>query len=194
MPVASLWDAVAAHFFTPASMSRIVAISEAEVQVEGWLKGELIWLFGQLKDGGVIENWRCECRIEKSSKKRLDFKLALDGKDAALEVKTAIRQQKGISYDLRWYAQQNSGFFPPDIRKLAAYPAAHRYLLVFAYPACPTSEWDEVVGELGRRVPEASVNIAKIYDSAEREISIGWLDVKRTSEAAMERALAASPC
>jgi hypothetical protein len=31
MAVSSMWDAVAAHFFTPACMSRIVAISEAEV-------------------------------------------------------------------------------------------------------------------------------------------------------------------
>jgi hypothetical protein len=43
MPIALLWDAIADHFFAPASMSRIVAISAAELQVEGWLKGELIW-------------------------------------------------------------------------------------------------------------------------------------------------------
>jgi hypothetical protein len=172
-----LWDAVAAHFFTQALMSRIVAISEAEVQVEGWLKGELIWLFGQLMSRGVIENWRCECRIGERSRKRLDFKIELDCTDAATEVKTAIRQQKGISYDLRWYAQQANGFFPPDIRKLAAYGAANRYLLVFAYPAPPASEWDDALSELGKGVQGAAVSLAKVYDSPQSEISIGWLEV-----------------
>jgi hypothetical protein len=192
MPVSSVWDAVAAHFFTPASISRIVAISEAEVQVEGWFKGELIWLFGQLTGKRVIENWRCECRADEQNRKRLDFKIEVDGADAAIEVKTAIRLQKGISYDLRWYAKQTEGFFPPDIRKLAAHAAAYRYLLVFAYPACPASEWDGAVSELGRQVTGVTTSIAKVYDSPQNEISIGWLEVKTTSQSVAARPALAS--
>jgi hypothetical protein len=110
------------------------------------------------------------------------------------EGKVRTRVAFRFEQDLRWYAQQNSGFFPPDIQKLVAYPAPHRYLLVFAYPRCPkASEWHDVVNELSRRIPEAAVSIARIHDSKDNKISIGWLEVRKTSEVATERALAASP-
>jgi len=41
MPFSPVWDAIAAHFFSSASLSRVIALRRAEVQAEGWFKGPI---------------------------------------------------------------------------------------------------------------------------------------------------------
>src|SRR6266699_3287581 len=84
MPFSPIWDAMTAHFFTSASLSRIAAMNEAECQVEGWWKGEIIWLLGQLKKTGAVKAWDRECR---SVNGRQDFEIELANTIAGIEVK-----------------------------------------------------------------------------------------------------------
>jgi len=137
-----------AHFFTSASLSRIAAMNEAECQVEGWWKGEIIWLLGQLKKTGAVKAWDRECR---SVNGRQDFEIELANTIAGIEVKTALcGSQKGHTWDLPWYAKDPKRFFPPDIRKLAAIQAPNRYFLVFAHASPPNTDWQVMLNELRR--------------------------------------------
>ena len=177
LPFSPIWDAVAAHFFSPAALNRVVAMSQAGVQVEGWWKTELILLLSHLEKQGTVKWWNRECRTNNGQQ---DFQIAVAGATAAIELKTALcGRQKANTYNLIWYARDPKRYFPSDIRKLTAVEASHRYLLVFAYAASSSSEWQETLRELNRHANGASVNLARLDNSPGGELSIGWLEVKR---------------
>lgn len=93
-------------------------------------------------------------------------------------MKTALcRKQKNCKWDLPWYARDPKRFFPPDVQKLVATQEPNRYLLIFAYPAPPTSHWQVMLDHMKRNAVGVCVTLARMNESPGRELSIGWLKV-----------------
>ena len=68
---------------------------EAERQVEGWFKGELIYLFTSLK-----ANWEPEVSIPSLGKKKIDFRLKLDDSPFYAEIRALYHsRQRGQVVD-----------------------------------------------------------------------------------------------
>jgi len=55
----------------------IEVFSGSQIQVEGWFKGELIYLFTSLKNKGELQDWDREVKLDK---KQIDFKVTIDNK------------------------------------------------------------------------------------------------------------------
>ena len=184
MPFSPVWEAISAHFFTSASLGRVIALRRAEKQAEGWFKGELIWLFEQLKQSGKVASWKPECEI--GNVPQVDFAIDLTSTTAAVEVKTALCGllyaqpqpvfKKGSRWNLPDYV--TGGFILPDILGLASIQIPpHRYLMVFAYPAPASDDWDAMLAKVHEKAGGLSVEIARVDDSPQEELSIGWLKV-----------------
>ncbi len=171
MPLSPILDAVKDHFFAPACLSRVVAITQAEVQVEGWFKAELIWLFGELEKGGAVNlSWTRESPTGRGGEK-VDFKVELANTVAVIEIKAALcGPQKGQKWKLRDYVCAE------DISRLVGTQAASRYLLCFAYPAPTRGDWPAVVSKIATKLPGVDVNIVRCDDSPGGELCIGWLE------------------
>ena len=91
MSLTELWDAVAAHFFTPPSfLERVDVMTKAQIQVESWWKVEMMLLLTEMQEQTNIRSWHTEVR-GRTSRRRLDFKIEFQGHDTAvLELKTAL--------------------------------------------------------------------------------------------------------
>ena len=107
------------------------------VQLEGWLKGELIHFFDQQRLMTSIVSFNREEPAGKGRRK-VDFRLELPGEKgmryAWLEIKHwLIGYQKGCKYDaLFYFSDPSSVGIAPDIKKLATIQNDHKYLLVLA--------------------------------------------------------------
>lgn len=151
MPLSPIWDAVKNHFFDPATLSRVDAMRRAEVQVEGWFKGELIWLFTKLEEDRAVGSWTRES-LTGNGLEKVDFKVEFADTTSAIEIKAALcGRQKGQMWRLRQYVNVT------DIKRLVAIQADHRYLVFFAYPAPEQSDWFAVVSGIGAKVPGIDV-------------------------------------
>ncbi len=103
MPFSPVWDAVAAYFFTLASLSRVAAMIKAETQVEGWWKMEFIVLLTQLRNDRIIRAWRHESPTG-TGRRKADFTIDLASTSTAIELKTALcGLQKGSLWKLPAY-------------------------------------------------------------------------------------------
>lgn len=171
MPLSPIWDAVKGHFFDPAILERVVAMSRAEVQVEGWFKGELIWLFTKLEKHGSVKSWDRESPTG-IGRGKVDFRVELVNTASIIEIKAAFcGRQRGQVWKLKQYV------VVPDIKRLVPIHADNRYIVFFAYPAPDRVEWCAVVDQINAKVPGIYVNIARCDQSPEGELSIGWLHV-----------------
>ncbi|HEY7329842.1 MAG TPA: hypothetical protein VH592_19565 [Gemmataceae bacterium] len=178
MPFTPIWDAIAAHFFSPTSLSRVVVASQAEIEAEGWWKLELMWLLSQLTTTGTVQSWDREC-LNGAGRQKVDFKIGLANTSALIEVKTVLcGPQKGQKWRLK---ANRKGGLHLDILKLAATQAPHRFLVVFAYAAPPRKDWDGLLSDVREKVRKKDSNVAvdlpRVDNSPAEELSIGWLQV-----------------
>jgi hypothetical protein len=178
MPFSRIWDAVTAHFFDSGRLNQVIAMSQAETQVESWWKQEFIGLFNQLKANRTILSWEREY-LTGEGRKKVDFKIDLGNTSALLEVKTALcGLQKGTRWKLPNYVMAvNSGYILTDVLKLAATQSPNRQLVVFAYTAPPESDWQTVLSDIRRKAPNIAISLPRVDTSPAGELSIGWLQV-----------------
>jgi len=178
MPFTPVWDAVSSHFFTPAALSRVVAMTQAATQVESWWKQELIGVLGQLKASGAVTAWDREVRTGQR-KEKVDFSVEVPSAGGLVEVKTALcAVQKGTTWRLPMYVMAaKSGYILTDVLKLGALQAGRRYEVVFAYAAPPVGDWQVVLADLRKKAPSLTVSLARLDSSRAGELSIGWLEV-----------------
>jgi hypothetical protein len=121
------------------------------VQVEGWLKGELLGFLDEQKRQGKIVDFGREEKVLSDKRKRVDFKLALKTETgtrvAWIEIKHwLIGQQKGATYGSSFYfGDPSSVGIGPDVRKLAIVPNDGKYLLVLAIANPGDDEWQRGV-------------------------------------------------
>lgn len=85
------------------------------VQVEGWLKGELLLALDQLKERSVIRSFDREVRLRG---KRIDLAVDHDMTRYLVELKHWTSDQKGKHYDASWYFRDRSNGIDRDVEKL----------------------------------------------------------------------------
>lgn len=116
------------------------------VQLEGWLKGELLCFLGQQKSRGNIVGFDREEPAGRGRRK-VDFRLEFLGETGSqyvwLEIKHwLIGYQKGCKYDaLFYFSDPSSVGIAPDIKKLGNTQDGDKYLLVLATANPGENEW-----------------------------------------------------
>jgi len=100
-----LFNKIDDHFVSDCALARVCAFRHAERQVEGWFKGELLWLLKSWKNAGLIDNWKSEYRAfqtnDKRHYRRADFFIELADGPLYLELKVFYHgTQAGQKVDL----------------------------------------------------------------------------------------------
>lgn len=127
-----------------------------EVQLEGWLKGELLYFLHREKDAGRISHFDREVPMG-MGRKRVDFKVGMaansGGLEAWIELKHwLIGDQKGIPYNAQFYfGDPSSVGIKSDAEKLNAIADGSKFLLVLTTANCGISDWLAGVDKFNRK-------------------------------------------
>jgi len=130
------------------------------VQVEGWLKGELLFFFDSEKAAGRLVNVDREVQLGAGpGKKRVDFRLEIPVGvailDAWIEVKHwLIGHQKGSKYNAVFYfGDVSSVGIKPAVETLTKVRRGSKYLLVLATANPAEDDWSNGVTKFNDKFP-----------------------------------------
>ncbi len=116
------------------------------VQLEGWLKGELLYFLSNLKESKEIYDFDREVKLLVSNQ-RIDFKLELktNSKNEVLWLETKhwlIGYQKGYKYNANFYfGDPTSVGIKPDVEKLSVIKSDNKYMLILTTANPGREEW-----------------------------------------------------
>lgn len=126
------------------------------VQLEGWLKGELLYFLDREKTGGRIVDFDREVTVPQGRKK-VDFKIRMSTSsgvlDAWIELKYwLIGYQKGTKYNANFYfGDPTSVGVKPDVEKLNKITDEGKFVLVLAVANPGLNEWSRGVDNFNRK-------------------------------------------
>lgn len=106
------------------------------VQIEGWLKGEILYFLESQLGSGLLAGFDREVRVPlRNKQKRVDIRLDVtDGASASIvwvELKHRTLEQKGTTYNPEFYfGDASSVGIRPDVEALTQLEATYRYVLI----------------------------------------------------------------
>lgn len=120
-----------------------------ETRVEGWFKGEMMWLLDDAKKELGLDAYNVECH---AGGKRFDFCIKKSQERILLELKAlAVTMGRSLSF----YYSRQQGFLGDEILKLhKVREKVYKYQLVIAYP-CDKEKWETHMRRVESRYPMA---------------------------------------
>lgn len=168
-----LFSLIDQHFLAKAEYCRLFA--DVQRQVEGWFKGELIYLFNSLK-----LNWEPEASMPGFGKKKIDFKLVLDDGLVYLELKALYHgRQRGQTVDLGIYFYKDEVGIWGDMRKLASLPEGRGFCVLFIYPKPDNERWHLALATYTQRITPIALQEESEISEFPPELYIAKLEVTR---------------
>ena len=158
---------------------RLSCFAEYESQLEGWLKGELLYFLN--KNNKEFQLQREFKHPKLNGRYRIDFKLTLNNDLAWIETKFwYIGRQKGPKYKIDDYLKDNP--FKKDLFKLSLIDNGEKYILILAvinkneeemktFDAC--RKWEEKIKDIQNlkeynvKIQEKNINKEKIFEIKE---------------------------
>jgi hypothetical protein len=127
--------------------------AESDSRVEGWYKGEMIFLLQQLKDKGAIVDFHREHKIagEGEARYSVDFMIELTGnKSILVELKAVcISQAAGTPRSLNFYFGKTHVGLVKDFKKLDQIKGfKEKYVIGFVYPKPDEQVWNKGLKKL----------------------------------------------
>lgn len=116
------------------------------VQLEGWLKGELLYLFSNFKKSGDLSDFDREVKSPISNQK-IDFRIEFQKGNGNiifwLEIKHwLIGYQKGYKYNANFYfGDPTSVGIKPDVEKLSVIKSDNKYMLILTTANPGREDW-----------------------------------------------------
>ena len=134
-------------------------------QVEGWFKGELIYLFTSLQQRKGLEEWEVDVLVpgqDKDQAKRVDFKVKLDNGFAWLELKSLY----GDPQEVRG-----------DVLKLAPIKEGTGYCILFIYPGPERDQWQEILTKFKEKVGDCTFTEKSSISQFPKTLCIAKLEI-----------------
>jgi len=167
LDTAALFRQIDDYFLTPERLQRVELFSFYARNVEGWFKGELLYLFNSLEKSGRVGPWGSEVRVTADGKQRADFRATLADGPIYLELKTLFHGvQAGQAVDLGIYFPRTADGvgITGDVIKLLRATEGNKVLLLFVHPRPSHEKWSAMMESYFRRmapialVEESDVN------------------------------------
>ena len=160
---AQLFDAIDNYFLASPKPDYFTIFAKSQRQVEGWFKGELLYLFSFLEGQGLLSDWESEAPVAVGSKKKYDFRLTIDHSPIYLELKTLYHgQQRNSRIDLGIYFYKDTVGIWSDVEKLASLQTGQGFCLLFVYPAPERKTWQAALEGFAKRI--SPIQIEEISD------------------------------
>jgi len=138
-----IFDKIVTHLSSLDKRERLRLFSIHDTRAEGWVKGELIWLFEGLKQTDIIDDFDIE------AENMIDFVLWKNRKKILMELKAI---STGGSRPLSFYYSKDQ--IGKDFEKLHAKEQGEKWVLVVAYP-CTIEQWKRQIGHVETKYPMA---------------------------------------
>ena len=135
------------------------------VQVEGWLKGELIYFLDTEKAGGRLYDFDREASFGQG-KEKIDIKITGEnGLVTWVELKHwLIGHQKGSKYNVGFYLLDSSNGIKPDVEKLKL-TSGSKFVLILATANPGAKDWFSGVEAFNRKF--SPLRISPMTDPAD---------------------------
>lgn len=161
-----LFDEIDRHFLASSKLQYSEIFTQSQRQVEGWFKGELLYLFSSLQDQGQLLSWESEALLPNCGRKKSDFKVVINNVPIYLELKTLYIGRQGRSkIDLSIFFYKDTIGIWPDIQKLATIEAGQGFCILFVYPSPPPLRWRQILEAYTTRIsPTFMKEISNIED------------------------------
>jgi hypothetical protein len=163
------------------------------IQVEGWLKGEILAFLTEEQRVGRLVDFSREVLVGHGRRKAdLTVDLRLSGKQCRIWIELKhylIGWQKGILYNAYAYFNDPTNGIRPDIDKLLAIQSPHRYVLILmtANPGIP--DWRTAIARFDQKFqlqlraltdpadfpPEFFLGLIAVVPSAVRADEVTWV-------------------
>jgi hypothetical protein len=157
--------------------------TKAQRQVEGWFKGELIYLFNKLCGQSEMHSWDCESLVNATSRGKCDFVVSLDTR-VWLEVKAlyhGLQRTSPIGLDI--YLYKDSIGIWGDTVKLSSLKDSEAYHLLFIYPRPDPDRWKVLLDRYRLRVVPIELAESSRSTDYPRELYICKLRVQGPTHA-----------
>ena len=144
------------------ALGRLNCFHVQGVQIEGWLKGEMLFFLDGEKKKAAIADFDREVRILVGDKrKQVDLRLLLeyqgDRHDVWVEVKHWTLQQKGTAYRPQFYFGDNELGIRQDVNALSKVPSGLGYCLILMTANPGFSDWQAGVDKFNEKFPPLSI-------------------------------------
>ena len=136
----------------------MVSFSKYGVQVEGWLKGELLSFLDTEKAEGKLLDFDREVTVQR---RKIDIKLQFaDSASAWVELKHwLIGQQKKAYWDVPYYfGDKTTNGIEPDVLKLKLTTTGDKYVLILATAGTTAEKWSEGVARFNKKFSSLCVS------------------------------------
>lgn len=153
------------------------------VQLEGWLKGELLCFLDEYKASHVLVDFDREV-LSGTGKKKVDFCIKISTGYSSellwLEIKHwLIGYQKGSKYNSSsYFGDPSSVGIKPDVEKLLAIEQGSKYLLILATANPGDEEWLAGVSRFNTKFSPLSLNPLTKPSQFPATYFLGFLSVK----------------
>jgi len=133
------------------------------VQLEGWLKGELLYFLDNEKASKRIANFEREVQVG-IGRKKVDFYLEIPTGAAVLDVWIELKHwllgyQKGYKYNAGFYFGDASPVgIKPDIEKLNQFTQENKYLLILATVNPGVDDWSSGIAKFNKKFSPLCLN------------------------------------
>lgn len=130
-------------------LEALTCFAEQGVQVEGWLKGEILAFLTEQKRSRMLLDFDREVLIGQGRRKAdLTLEVQQDAEPCRIWMELKhylIGCQKGIEYNAYGYFNDPSAGIKPDVDKLLAIPSSYRYLLILATARPSSTDWRKAI-------------------------------------------------
>ena len=148
MTYIDLFKVIDDHFLTEEALARVQSFLSSQHQVEGWFKGELLFLLKSLRDNNRLEDWHSEYSPPEIGKKRIDFYVNLSDGPLYIELKSFYYgRQANATIDLATCFTA----LPKDVDKLADLRDGNKFSLVFVTPKPNPQLWQRALQKFQRK-------------------------------------------
>ena len=126
------------------------------VQLEGWLKGELLYFLDNEKSAGRIAHFDREVSTG-MERKKVDLKIKISTSSAALEAWIELKHwligyQRGTPYNAQFYFGDSSSVgIKPDAEKLSGISNGGKFLLILTTANPGINDWSTGVNKFNRK-------------------------------------------
>ena len=123
------------HFYGKKDYFKVFIDNDS--RVEGWFKGELIYIFTKLEKTNIIDKFICEKKVEVSDQKKrkqIDFYIKKGNDKILLEIKSLSISERKTKRNLNFYFRNDNIGILNDVNKLESIGQyKSKWILAFIY-------------------------------------------------------------
>lgn len=163
---------------------RLRCFHRYEVQVEGWLKGELLYFLHEEKGAGRIMHFDREVSVG-PTRKKVDLKIEIPTDSGTLEAWIELKHwligpQKGTHYNAQFYFRESGSVgIKPDAEKLSRITNGSKLLLILATKNPGVDDWSAGVSEFNSKFSPLHLKSLTSPSDYPDYYYLGFLEVTR---------------